>query len=319
VGDGVVAVYRLRPDGSRDRSFGTGGGVLLRRRSELLGSELAIDRSGRLVVVTRFNKAPDSDGLLVERLTTTGRLDRGFGHGGTQIVRFGRQSFLGSVAVDGLGRIYVAGTDLEQRTLSVARLTARGALDQRFGNRGIAKLPRRGLLALPTAVAVQPDGRVVLAGVEGFSSASPPAPCGFCIFLALGRLARNGAPDRRFGEGGVVHTRLELNPSSNPALVLQRGSRIVVAGELQVGSASSFLVARFLRSGAFDSSFGAQGRGYTPVDMRSAKRENNTATAVAAARDGRVVVAGRSARDALEGGGKTGRIQYRFAVARLLP
>ena len=32
-----------------------------------------------------------------------------------------------------------------------------------------------------------------------------------------------------------------------------------------------------------------------------------------------IEVAGRSARDELEGGGPSGRIQYRFALARLLP
>ena len=35
--------------------------------------------------------------------------------------------------------------------------------------------------------------------------------------------------------------------------------------------------------------------------------------------DGRLLVAGRSARDELEGGGSNGRIQFRFAVARFLP
>jgi hypothetical protein len=53
--------------------------------------------------------------------------------------------------------------------------------------------------------------------------------------------------------------------------------------------------------------------------MHSAQRKDSRATALAIGRDGRLVVAGRSARDALEGGGKSGRIQYRFAVARFFP
>ena len=60
-------------------------------------------------------------------------------------------------------------------------------------------------------------------------------------------------------------------------------------------------------------------RGYTVTDMHSAKRKDDKATALAIAGDGRLVVAGRSARDELEGGGPSGRIQYRFALARLLP
>jgi hypothetical protein len=53
--------------------------------------------------------------------------------------------------------------------------------------------------------------------------------------------------------------------------------------------------------------------------MRSAQRDDDLATALAIDSDGRLVVAGRSARDALEGGGTSGRIQFRFAVARFLP
>src|SRR5947199_5168283 len=47
LGDGAVAVYRLLPDGRADASFGSRGTVLIRRRDEVLGTELAIDRAGR--------------------------------------------------------------------------------------------------------------------------------------------------------------------------------------------------------------------------------------------------------------------------------
>jgi len=117
--------------------------------------------------------------------------------------------------------------------------------------------------------------------------------------------------------GGVVHTRLELSPGFAAALALQRDGRIVVAGGIARGPASSFLLARFLRTGSFDPSFGEHG--YTATDMQSAKRKDDGATALAIAQDGRLVVAGRSARDELEGGGQTRRIQFRFAIARFLP
>jgi uncharacterized delta-60 repeat protein len=317
-GDGAVAVYRLRPDGSADVSFGSGGAVVLRRRDEVLGAELTIDRAGRIVVVTRFHRL-NQGGLLVVRLTSRGRRDAGFGHRGEQAVRFGMQSFLGSATVDRQGRVYVAGSDFARRTLGVLRLTSRGALDSGFGRSGIARLPlpRGGLLALPDAVVVQPDGRVLLAGEERFSETAAATPCGYCVFLTLARLTPGGQPDRTFGQAGVVHTRFELTPSRGLGLALQRDGRIVVAGGIQRGRFSSFLLARFLRTGALDPGFGD--RGHTVADMRSANRKNDMATALAIARNGRIVVAGRSARHELEGGGQRGRIQYRFAVARFLP
>ena len=316
LGDGAVAVYRLLRDGRPDLSFGSRGTVLLRHRDELVGAELAIDRSGRIVVVTRFHNL-NRDGLRIMRLTTRGRRDPAFGHRGEQEVRFGTQSFLGSATVDRRGRVYVAGADLERRTLSVLRLTSRGSLDTRFGNGGVARLPHHGVLALPTGVAVQSDGRVLLAGNEGFTGTTPPAPCGYCQFLTIGRLTPAGQPDMTFGGAGVVHTTLELTLGAGFGLALQRDGRIVIAGGVQRGLSSSFLVARLLDTGAFDSSFGKHG--YTATNMRSAKRNDEKATALAIARDGRLVVAGRSARDELEGGGQNGRIQYRFAVARFFP
>jgi uncharacterized delta-60 repeat protein len=315
LGDGLVAVYRLHPNGKPDRSFGSRGAALLRRRGELLGAELGIDRVGRIVVVTRFHDSSE-DGLQVLRLTKRGRLDRLFGRRGEQRVRFGRQSFLGSVAVDRAGRVYVAGSDFGNRKLSVLRLTSRGFLDFAFGSGGIASIPRRGILALATAVAVQRDGGVLLAGDERFAG-NAPAPCGYCIFLTVGRLTPRGQTDPTFGTAGVVHTSLELPPDGDPELALQRNGRIVVAGGIQRGVSSSFLLARFLRNGTFDPVFGDHG--YSVIDMRSAKRDDDIAKAVAIAGDGRLVLAGRSARDELEGGGSSGRIQFRFAVARLLP
>ena len=90
-----------------------------------------------------------------------------------------------------------------------------------------------------------------------------------------------------------------------------------MASGIRSGRSSSFLLVRLLRTGALDSSFGDHG--FAVTDMHSAKRKDNEATALAIAGDGRIVVAGRSARDELEGGGQRGRVQFRFAVARFLP
>lgn len=316
LGDGAVAIYRVLPDGKPDRSFGSRGTVFIRRSQELLGAELALDQAGRIVVVTRF-QGLRRGGLLVLRLTTRGRLDASFGRNGQREVRFGQQSFLGSATVDRQGRVYVAGADLAKRTFSVLRLTARGLLDSGFGTAGIARLPHRGVLALPSAIVVEPAGRIVLAGAESFWRETAPAPCGFCDFLTLARLTPSGRTDRTFGTMGFVHTKLELTPSQGLGLAFQSDGRIVVVGGIQGERSASFLLVRLLRSGAFDP--GLNGSGYVVTDMSSAKRKDSRATALVIAGDGRYVVAGRSARDALEGGGSSGRIQYRLAIARYLP
>jgi uncharacterized delta-60 repeat protein len=229
------------------------------------------------------------------------------------------QSFVGSAAVDRRGRVYLTGTglDLADRFLGVLRLTARGVPDSAFGRGGFARLPRQGFLAIPEAIAIQPDGRVVVAGNERFADHGPG--CTYCSFLAVGRFTLGGRPDRTFGQDGVNLTRLRLSEAGNSlGLGLDRDGRIVVAGGIAQGvSGSSFFVARLLRSGGFDRGFA--GRGYVVTDMGSGRLDDDYATALGIAPDGRIVVAGRSARDELEGGGTSGRVQFRFAVARFLP
>jgi uncharacterized delta-60 repeat protein len=309
LGDGAFAIYRLTPSGRPDTSFGNRGGVLVRTHGrQLIGAGLALDTAGRIVVASRY-EGLDNGGATVLRLTRNGGLDPAFGRKGQADLRF---ATVDGVVVDRAARVYVAGTTVNDRVLAVVRLTARGRLDRSYGRRGIATLARRGDLALSEAVAIQPDGRVVLAGVEGFLPERAPAPCSDCDFLVLGRITPAGRADRSFGEAGVVHTRFEQGSGLEMGLALQRNGRIVVATGIEgaFSAGSSFLLARFLADGAPDPEF--RGHGYAITDMRSAKRNIDFATAVALAPGGRIVVAGRSARDALEGS----TVQWRFALAR---
>jgi uncharacterized delta-60 repeat protein len=314
LGDSVFAVYRLLRDGRPDPSFGARGSALVPiKGSELIGAGLGLDAHGRIVVGARY-EGLDTGGIEVVRLTPSGRLDRTFGRGGRSVVRFGGQSYFADLALDAKGRTYVAGTDFDDRRLRVLRVTPAGALDRSFGVRGIATLPRRGELALPGDLAVQPDGRIVVAGSETYSEATAPGYCvSSCEFLVLGRLTSAGRPDPSFGTRGIVRTALALGPDQDQALALQPDGKIVVSsGIVSPNGRSSFLAARFVANGRANSSF-APG-GYVIVDMRSAHEDLDRATGVAIAPGGKLVLAGRSARDATEGS----RIQYRFAVTRLL-
>jgi uncharacterized delta-60 repeat protein len=92
------------------------------------------------------------------------------------------------------------------------------------------------------SMAIQPDGRIVLAGEMW-----PP-------FAALGRLMPNGSLDPSFGQGGfVVDRRLPVLKS----LALQPD------GDILVGAVEGFRLARYLPNGAPDPSFGSEGIGGT--------------------------------------------------------
>jgi uncharacterized delta-60 repeat protein len=142
-------------------------------------------------------------------------------------------------------------------------LAAPGDLDPTFSGDGKAQLPQAGN-GSPTSIAVQPDGKVVMAGSPGF---------------VLNRVGADGAPDRSFGDDGVVTTEFPGGASAY-AVALQPDGRIVAAGEAN----GRFALARYLPDGRLDDSFSGDGRAVTDL--------SGYIDALAVQPDGRVVGAG---------------------------
>jgi uncharacterized delta-60 repeat protein len=79
------------------------------RAKNAWASALAVDAAGRAVVAGGVSYAEDAGGMLVARVTRTGRIDRCFGRGGAVQVRFGGFSLATALSLDERGRIVVAG------------------------------------------------------------------------------------------------------------------------------------------------------------------------------------------------------------------
>jgi uncharacterized delta-60 repeat protein len=173
-------------------------------------------------------------------------------------------------AIDGAGRIVIAGTKAtgtsEGDDIFVARLTSLGAIDTTFGTSGVAQFAISTVDARNdrgTAVAVQPDGRIVVGGRTHVTTG-----LGF-DFLLL-RLDTNGALDPSFGSNGIATTRFTGSTLNNLGrkLVLQPGGRIVLVGYVAV-DATTFRcgIARFNANGTLDATFGTGGQVQEPVGI----------------------------------------------------
>lgn len=241
-----------------------------------------------------------------------GDIDRSFGTGGTVLTDFGsRDDFGNEAAVGGDGSIVVVGSTREEfnappgsgqlpnedtNELVVLRYRPSGRLDRSFGTNGRVRLQFDGHVdARGMAVAIQPDGRIVVAGraarvyeTEPDPWAFDPTPQTYTIdrYLLL-RLSPSGQLDGSFGNGGVV-----LGPTAmrNVAtdVTVQRSGKILVAGE--VGWESDPYVARYRANGAVDPTFG-DGRA-APGHTVFLNRTNGTHAEprLALARRGRIVV-----------------------------
>jgi len=267
-----VAVVRYRANGTLDDSFG-GDGIV---RRDLSGGEdvvhdIAIQANGRIVAAGYAGREPR---FTVLRYRSDGRLDRSFGdRGAVQIAR--RWGVARSVALQPDGRIVVTGYD--SYGLLIARYLPDGSLDDSFGGDGLVR--RVESLIFPLAVAIAPDGKIVVGG-------------DYDIFArGLARFTVKGRLDDTFGGDGIVRTRVGSGEQAVAGLAVQSDGRIVAAGyygphEGGTGEVFHIAVTRHLRSGKLDDSW--SGNGKVTTDFPGGA----SAAGVVLQANGKVVVAG---------------------------
>jgi uncharacterized delta-60 repeat protein len=242
-------------------------------------------------------------------IAADGDLDPAFGAGGLVMTDFNNSTDIAyAVALQSDGKLVVAGTtytnnDFTDEDFAIARYNADGSLDASFGNNGRVTTDFPGLAAVISAVVIQPDGKIVVAGGA------------FPLFTFLGdfKVARykpDGSLDTSFGAGGIVTTIFPGDGSYAFALALQSDGKIIAAGtdfvDFNPGDVSNtdFALARYNFDGSLDASFGNGGT--TTTDFLGAQDDVRS---VLIQSDGKVVAVG-SANGPSD--------YYNFAVARYL-
>ena len=204
-------------------------------------------------------------GVVTPAQTTTGNLDPTFGTGGTVRTDFaGNIDQANAVVIQPNGQIIAAGSSFSNsKTVEdfiVARYNANGSLDKRFGKNGKITTDFFRNVDSISAVAIQPDGGIVVAGFAqlGGNGGTPRV-------FALARYRSDGIPDTSFGNGGALTTSFGGNFAAASAVMLQPDGKIVVAGTVDFnpnvpGSGLDFALARYNSNGTLDGSFGTGGK-----------------------------------------------------------
>src|SRR5688500_2418993 len=171
---------------------------------------------------------------------------------------------------------------LESRMLFTA-----GDLDTTFGGTGTVSLNYFNRNDLANAVAVQSDGKVIVAGTTATGITAQGTD------VALARYNVDGTLDTTFGVGGKVTTHLGGTSDSAFALVVQADGRVLLAGGVRITSTSSgtdFALVRYNADGSLDTTFGTNGMVRTDLGSST----NDVANAMKLTSDGRIVLAGSS-------------------------
>jgi uncharacterized delta-60 repeat protein len=263
-GPARILLARYNANGSLDATFGSGGKVVsaLGGADDSWASAVALQADGRIVVASTTRGDPNGDGpgqFTVARYNPNGNLDLTFGANHTGYVLLPLAGANGYSGADGVivqpdgkivavGEVGVYGT---HNAWALARFNADGTLDDgsaldgtpldQFGSGGvvITDLPGSGD-DRAQAVAVQADGKIVVAGVHDFSNSSGQKS------FALGRYTAGGSLDVNFNSTGLVTTRIGTGSIGRDLALQPSDGKLVVAGEATIGSTSDFAVARYL-------------------------------------------------------------------------
>lgn len=202
-------------------------------------------------------------------LAAPGDLDTTFGVGGTLRTNFGgTYNWAYAVAAQPDGAVIAAGVSNAHGThdFAVARYTPDRDLDPSFGDHGTVTTDFGDSLDWAYALALQPDGKIVVGGVSDRSGSKD---------FALARYHADGRLDDTFGDGGLVTSDLrKLTAETVRGLVVAPDGRIVAAGPTAEEAATlrpqaDFMVAGYTATGDPDPSFGIAGVMTTDFDDQS--------------------------------------------------
>ncbi|QDU23857.1 delta-60 repeat domain-containing protein [Urbifossiella limnaea] len=284
--------------GALDPSFGTAGRQTIAFNLGSSNSDyvnaVAVQPDGRTVLAGPVDTAGGSLDFGVARLNPDGTPDETFGPGGKRTVAFNfggtNGDYANAVAVQADGRIVVVGdvTTAGGADFGVARLNPDGTLDGTFGSGGkrtIAFNLGGSNIDFARAVAIAPDGRIVVAGQVDRGGGD--------FDFGVARLNADGTPDGSFGPGGKRIVAFDLgatNFDSARAVAVRSDGRVVLAGQVDAAGNVDFGVARLNVDGTPDGSFGPGGKRTIAFNLGGGN--GDVANALAVYPDGRAVVAG---------------------------
>ncbi len=221
--------------------------------------------------------------------------DLSFGAGGKATLEVSAntdQSTSMSLRPDGrivlAGAAYVQGPTLAYSyDLAVARFNSDGTPDVSFDGDGSATASVGSGRDSGRAVALQPDGKVVVAGDFDINPGSHEP-------VAVVRYNEDGSLETPFGGNSTGRVYFSfVTPGSfvngARAVTIQPDGKILIAGWVENGGPADFALARLLPSGFMDPTFGVNGRVVTPIVSAG-----DEASAIVLQPDGKIVVAGHS-------------------------
>jgi uncharacterized delta-60 repeat protein len=291
------ALTRYVTSGTLDDTFGGDGKVttVIGDAGASAAFAVALQSDGKIVAAGHTGGGVE-DRFALARYNTDGTLDDTFGEDGRVTTSLGPIADAFGVAIQSNDRIVATGRAFVNGHYRFALIRYRtdGTLDPSFGGDGTVTTLIGDKASMASAVAIQPNGKIVAAGNKEGGGA-----------MAVARYLTDGTLDDTFSDDGEATTSGGSNPQA-AGMALQGDGKIVLAGYARFNNSFNnnrprFVLARFDADGTLDETFSGNGKTTTKIGVGSLAR------GVALQSDGRIVAAGYVA-----------SIHERIAVARYL-
>ncbi len=282
--------------GDLDVTFGEDGKVVTEISvGRDVGTSVAVQADGKIVVSGFSNNAGDLYNFATTRYNIDGTLDTDFGENGVVITKIGilnSQAYTVLVQLD--GKIIVVGTSNTIETtkdVALVRYLTDGSLDPSFGIGGVVTSNINFSGDNVTSAALQRDGKIVVAA--NFTN-------GINNDIEVIRYNNDGSLDIGFGLNGVSKYSIGASDDEAYGIAVQSDGKIVIAASSRnFENYYDIAVSRLNSDGIIDSSFGVDGSTTVTVTRRIGRmldRDDHSA-AIALQTDGKILIAGYSYKD----------------------
>lgn len=282
-----VAVARYNTDGSLDTTFDSDGTVVTDLGGNDVGSAIALQPDGKILVTGESNSQGNYD-FYVVRYNTDGSLDTSFDSDGmvfTQVGTLHDRAY--AIVVQDDGKIVIGGYGrVANNDFALVRYCSDGSLDNGancggsgFGSNGIVTTSIGGAQDQIYALAIQDDGKILAGGYSNNAGGSNYA-------FTVVRYNTDGSLDTSFDTDGIAQTSFTTGIDLLYGLAIQPDGKIVGAGYI---STSDVALIRYDANGSLDTSFDTDGMVTTDVNGGV-----DEAYGIALQSDGKILVVGRT-------------------------
>jgi uncharacterized delta-60 repeat protein len=279
-----IAAVRLLPDGMIDTAFADAGQIVWNYQSYIDAPKALLRRPTGGYVIAAGSQAAGAADYTAVAFTSTGYLETGYGVGGVASGTVGYPAnYCEAAVIQSDGGVVLAGRTHDEQSIPKSGISAIkfdkfGKRDNAFGSGGVIYINDEDVNLGATALALQSDGKIILAGYK---------QDGVYTSALLARFFANGRIDEAFGQNGIADASAGFQKNGIATIICQTDGKLLgIGGSSNDNVTYNMSAIRLDAIGARDGTYGVSGKVFIEFG------KNSSAARALEQPDGKVLLAG---------------------------